>query len=71
MNNKRKPIPFGLLFEEVAPQPSELIIPLYDEEADLAYVIDSQGHRIPFVECCELTSTDTFTKAAGEPTDKD
>ena len=36
-------IPFGLIFEEPAGQPHDLIMPVYDEETDLSYVEDAEG----------------------------
>ena len=70
METKRA-ILFGLLFEEVAPQPQGLLMPTYDEETDLSYVQDREGHRIPYVELGGALGTQTETKAQGETTDTD
>jgi len=64
-------IPFGLLFEETAPQPQDLVVPQYDEAADISYVEGPAGNRIPYVEIRSAIGTQTETKAQGEPTDTD
>ena len=71
MDKRGKVIPFGLLFEEVAPQPQGLIMSTYDEETDLSYMEDSQDHRIPLVEISGAVGTQTMTAAAEEKTDTD
>jgi hypothetical protein len=71
MKKQDRAIPFGLLFEEIAPHPQGLITPTYDEEMDLSYVKDSQGHRVPYVEFSGATSTETETRIRGETTDRD
>lgn len=71
MDGKQTNIPFGLLFEEAAPEPRGLIVPTYDEEADLSYVVDSAGHRIPYVEFTAAIGTETHTRIASESVDED
>ncbi len=71
MEKQKRAVPFGLLFEEVAPQPQGLIMPTYDEATDLSYVEDSQGHRVPYVEFSGATGTRTETKIRSEITDTD
>jgi len=71
MEKQERTIPFGLLFEEAASPPQGLIMPTYDEETDLSYVEDSQGHRVPYVEFNVATGTQTETKVRRETTDTD
>lgn len=71
MEKQERTTPFGLLFEEAAPQPQGLIMPTYDEETDLSYVEDLQGHRVPYVEFSGATGTRTATKVRRETTDTD
>jgi hypothetical protein len=71
MTKQERAIPFGLLFEEAAHQPQGQIVPTYDEETDLSYVEDGQGHRIPYVEFNQVTGTQTATKVDRETTDTD
>jgi hypothetical protein len=68
---EERTIPFGLLFEEPAPQPRDLVVPIYDEEKDLSYVEDFRGQRVPYVEFNENTGTQTATKVHRESTDTD
>lgn len=71
MTKQERAIPFGLLFEEAAHQSQGQIVPTYDEETDLSYVEDGQGHRIPYVEFNQATGTQTATKVYRETTDTD
>ena len=71
MEKQKRIIPFGLLFEEAAPQSQGLIVPTYDEETDLSYVEDLQGHWVPYVEFSGATGTQTETKVRRETTDTD
>lgn len=71
MEKQERPIPFGLLFEEAAPQPQGPIIPTYDEDTDLSYVKDSRGRRVPYVELSGAIGTHTGTKIRSEITDTD
>jgi len=71
MEKQERSIPFGLLFEEAAPQPQSLIMPTYDEETDLSYVEDSQGRRVPYVQLSRVAGTRTATKVWREITDTD
>jgi hypothetical protein len=71
MKQQEAAIPFGLLFEEAALQPKGLIMPTYDEETDLSYVEDSQGHWVPYVEYSGVVGTRTETKVWRETTDTD
>jgi hypothetical protein len=64
-------IPFGLLFEEVAPNPKVTILPSYSEEKDLSFVEDAHGQPIPYVEFGASTGTLTETKVHQEGTDTD
>jgi len=71
MEKQERSTPFGLLFEEAAPQPQDLIMPTYDEETDLSYVEDSQGRRVPYVEFSRAIGTRTATLVRREITDTD
>ncbi len=71
MNKKEKALPFGLLFEEVAPFPHGLISPVYDEGTDLSYVEGANGSRIPYVEFSSVLGTATITAVNDEDTDED
>ncbi len=77
MENQKNSIPFGLLFEELAPQPETLYVPIYDESTDVSYIEDTQGRRIACVEYHataennQLAGTMTVTETAVEATDTD
>lgn len=71
MRKYEEPVPFGLLFEEVAPEPQGLIIPVYDESQDLSCIQDPEGKWIPFVEFEQSVGTQTGTKIRREVTDTD
>lgn len=71
MKARERVVPFGLLFEEVAPQPQGLVMPTYDEETDLSYVEDLKGHWIPYVEFVQAAGTQTETRLRREETDTD
>jgi len=71
MEQQERPVPFGLLFEEIAPRPQDFIVPIYDEETDLSYVEDPKGHRGPVVEFRRAIGTQTETKVVLETTDTD
>lgn len=71
MNSEEKAIPFGLLFEEAARQYQEMIVPFYDEGNDIAYVVDSQGRHVPYVEYYGAMGTETLTEAKRETADTD
>jgi hypothetical protein len=71
MENREKVVPFGLLFEEAAPAPGDTLVPTYDEETDLSYVKDLQGHWVPYVEFSGVLGTQTETKVQHETTDTD
>jgi len=71
MSDRKKTVPFGLLFEETAPQPCNLMTPIYDEETDIAYVEDSKGRRSPYVEFAGTMGTETATKVETETPDED
>jgi hypothetical protein len=71
MKKRETTVPFGLLFEESAPQPRNQVEPTYDEETDISYVIDSEKRKIPYVECGSFTGTNTATKVYRETTDTD
>lgn len=71
MAKREECIPFGLLFEEAAPRPEDLITPTYDEETDLSYVENLQRHRVPYVEFHGATGTQTVTEVRAEATDTD
>ena len=71
MEKQKRAAPFGLLFEEVAPPPQDIIVPTYDEDTDLSYVKDSQGRLVPYVEAGRVVSTATLTKVRVESTDTD
>jgi len=63
--------PFGLLFEEAAPDLVEEIAPIYDESNDMSFVKDSEDRLIPFVIAAGPQTTGTVTKAFPETTDQD
>lgn len=66
------PVPFGLLFEEPAAQPQNLVMPVYDEETDLSYVEDPAGRLVPCVELTGVLGTQTnVTKIWTDPPDTD
>lgn len=71
MYNQEMSIPFGLLYEEVAPNPREIFHPTYDEMEDLSFLEDGQGRRIPFVEFGNDFGTQTETYVYRESTDTD
>jgi hypothetical protein len=71
MDKANKPAPFGLLFEEPASRPPNPILPVYDEDTDLSYVEDSDGHQVPYVEFVSAIGTETNTRIAVEAPDED
>jgi hypothetical protein len=71
MDARNKPAPFGLLYEEPASRPPNLILPIYDEDSDLSYVEDSDGHQVPYVEFASAIGTETNTRIAVEAPDED
>jgi hypothetical protein len=71
MYSQELSIPFGLLYEEEAPTPSEIFHPTYDELEGLSFLEDSQGRRVPFVEFGNYPGTQTETKIYRETTDTD
>jgi hypothetical protein len=71
MEKQEGAIPFGLLFEEAAPLPQDMIVPTYDEDTDLSYIKDPQGRRVPYVEFGRAIGTRTETKVWRETTDTD
>lgn len=71
MDMTEKTTPFGLIFEEVPPQPQMQITPVYDEEMDVSCIEDARGGRTPYVEFAGRLATETYTRVANEPTDND
>lgn len=71
MAESDRAIPFGLLFEEWAPEPQSFIAPTYDEGRDLSYVEDPQGQWIPYVEFGGALGTTSVTNVRKEDTDTD
>jgi len=71
MDRAKLGIPFGLLFEEPAPEPRDLITPTYDESSDLSCVETSEGKRVPYVELSRSVMTETVTRVVNEVTDED
>lgn len=66
-------LPFGMLFEEVAPQLIEQThIVEYSPKENISFIIDKSGNSIPFIEA-DITqlSTQTATKVRAESTDQD
>jgi hypothetical protein len=70
MNKTEQHVPFGLLFEETAPEPEELVTPIYDEGKDYS-CIQVQGEWVPVVELTKHMGTQTATKSFRETTDTD
>lgn len=68
---KNDSVPFGLLFEELAPDVQHHVLPIYDEEEGLSYAKDLQGHLVPYVEIAQATGTETITRVRDESTDAD
>ena len=71
MNNNSTP--FGMLFEEQAPEmPLNILIPEYDAHIALSFITDEMGRQVPFVENgCVAMATQTFTNVKKETTDAD
>lgn len=68
MNGQNSSIPFGLMYEESAPRPEQLAVPVYDEAADLSYIRAPDGRRVPYVESAGVTGTETVTMIEEERT---
>ncbi len=70
-----KPLPFGMFFEEPKVEPAaDGTAPEYDALEGLSYVLDSEGHRIPYVTrgwTAIGTLTGTCTKAQDDSEDSD
>ena len=63
-------IPFGLLFAENEITLDEQPLATYDEDQDVS-VVEENGERVPLVSVADpRMGTETFTEAAGEPTDR-
>jgi len=71
METNKKRIPFGILFEEEAPSPKDIIIPEYDKDMEISFIKDSEGNRIPYVESYNSLGTQTSTRITNEITDDD
>lgn len=66
-----KPIPFGLLFEEMAVDPGEVPVPVYDEERDISFV-ERDGTVTPLASIVGAgMATQTTTAVQSESTDRD
>jgi len=68
---KKKNVPFGMLFLEIAPSPQGLIQPIYDEDLNLSVVKDTAGRLVPFVELDFGIGTHTETRIHQESADVD
>ena len=70
-----KPLPFGMFFEEPKVEPAaDGPAPEYDALEGLSYVLDSEGHRIPYVTrgwATIGTQTGTGTKMLYDTEDSD
>ncbi len=68
---KKRAMPFGLLFEEPIVPSKEIVIPIYDEVEDISVVVDEDGVKRPFVEWSGNLGTKTLTHVESESTDDD
>jgi len=67
----KKAMPFGLVFQEPAVDPGEMLVPIYDEDRDMSFV-EKDGEAVPFVTVASAgMATRTMTEVAREPTDQD
>lgn len=66
-----KAVPFGLLFEEVAVDPGEAPVPVYDEQRDISFV-ERDGTLTPLASVIAAgMATHTLTAVQSESTDRD
>ncbi len=71
MSSNPELIPFGLIFEERAPQPEASTPLVYDEYSDISYVRCADGRLVPCVEFSGAGRTTTETRVATESSDQD
>jgi hypothetical protein len=62
--------PFGILFQEHAPQPAGAVAAVYDARTDISYLRSADGRLLPYVEAASM-GTDTAPKVLRETTDAD